>query len=99
MKIAQENNKVILEINENLGAMIAYFYLATLEFVSDGLFVPSLNPPENNDFMPSESFLNANHKLSYRRNATFSIKDNKIIIIFDTIQDAEMFKEDLERTW
>lgn len=99
MKIMQENNKIILEIDENLGAMIAYFYLATLEFVSDGIFIPSLNPPENNDFMPSESFLHTTHKLSYRKNATFSTEGNKITIIFDTIQDAETFKEDLERTW
>lgn len=99
MKITQENNKVVLEINENIGAMIAYFYLATLEFISDGLFVPSLNPPEDNNFMPSENFIKTTHKLSYRKNALFSVEDNKILITFDTIQDAELFKEDLERTW
>lgn len=99
MKISQNNNELILEIKENYGSMLAYLYLLTMDFVSCGLFVPSLNPPEDNDYMPDKSFFGVQHKLSYKKNAIFVAKENTVIITFDTIEDAELFKEDLEHTW
>ena len=56
MNILQNNNVLTLEIKENFGSMLAYLYLLTLDFVSCGLFVPSLNPPQDNDYMPKASF-------------------------------------------
>ena len=79
--------------------MLAYLYLLALDFVSCGLFVPSLNPPQDNNYMPNDSFFTTEHKLSYKKNIVFSAKDNVVTIIFDTIDDATSFKEDLEHTW
>lgn len=99
MKISQKNNVLTLEIKENFGSMLAYLYLLTLDFVSCGLFVPSLNPPEDNDYMPNDSFFATEHKLCYKKNAVFSARENTVTIVFDTIDDANSFKEDLEHTW
>jgi len=99
MNIIQKNNVLTLEIKENFGSMLAYLYLLTLDFISCGLFVPSLNPPQDNDYMPNISFFTKEHKLSYKKNAVFSAKENTVTIVFDTIDDANSFKEDLEHTW
>lgn len=100
MQISKNNNELTLKISDNFDSMLGYLYLCCLEFVSNGLFVPSLNPPSNNDYKPNKDFFDTEHKLSYNKSVIFVAKEDGVITLtFDTIADAELFKEDLERTW
>ena len=100
MKITKNNNELILQIDNNFDSMLGYLYLCCLEFISNGLFVPSLNLPSNGDYKPNKSFFNVEHKLSYNKSVIFVAKEEGIITLtFDSIEDTVLFKEDLERTW
>ena len=100
IKYSQENNKISITSKENFEQILAFVYLMVMEYVSEGIFVPSLNPPENNDFSPSETFLTQKHKLSYKKEVTLEINgNNEIILFFSTIEEANEFKEILSQTW
>lgn len=100
MKITRSNNELRLEIKENFDSMLGYLYLCCLEFISNGLFVPSLNLPSDGEYKPNKSFFNTKHFLTYNKSVIFVAEENGIITLtFDSIEDAEFFKEDLERTW
>lgn len=100
IKYSQENNKISITSKENFEQVLAFVYLMVMEYVSEGIFVPSLNPPEDNDFSPSETFLIQKHKLSYKKEVTLEINsDNVITLFFSTIEEANEFKEILSQTW
>jgi hypothetical protein len=99
MKINKSNNTITIEVEDNFNQLLSYLYLMALEFVSDGLFVPSLNPPENNDFSPCEEFFVKEHSLIYKKKIFLKVTDNKICFRFETIDDANAFLNEIERTW
>lgn len=95
----KNNNQIKLTIDKNFGPILSFLYLMTIEFVSNGLFVPSINPPEDNNYMPSNSFFNKEHTLSFKKTVNFFASQNTVILTFDTIDDANLFFEELEKTW
>ena len=99
MHIEINNNKLFISISENFNTMLAYLYLYCFEFVSDGLFVPSLNPPSDNNFAPTKKFFEVEHKIMYKKSLSFFVDNDKIVLSFETIEDAKSFKDELERTW
>lgn len=99
MKIEIQNNKLTITEMDNFDVMLSYLYLYCFEFVSDGLFVPSLNPPTDNDFAPDPTFHHTPHRISYKKTVVLYSKPDSIEITFQTIKDAQSFKEELERTW
>lgn len=95
----KNNNQIKLLITKNFGPMLSYLYLMAIEFASDGLFVPSINPPENNIYEPANSFFNKEHVLSYKKTVRFLASEKNITLTFETIEDADLFFEEIERTW
>lgn len=95
----KNNNQIKLIIDKNFGPMLSYLYLMAIEFASNGLFVPSINPPENNDYNPSNMFFNKEHVLSYKKTVRFFVSDKTITLTFDTIEDSDLFYEEIEKTW
>ena len=99
MKKNINNNVVKLTILDNFGSMLAFIYLMVIEFSSKGLFVPSINPPIDNNFLPDKNFFNIEHTIYYNKKVLFMAHDNEIILKFETIDDANKFCEELDKTW
>jgi hypothetical protein len=92
------NNIISLKIKENYGQMIAYLYLMIIEYVSNGLFVPSINPPTDNIFVPS-NFIDNQYTITYFKTVKFQPKADGVNLVFSSIDDANEFYTELERTW
>lgn len=92
------NNIISLKIKENYGPMVAYLYLMVVEYVSNGIFVPSINPPENNLYVP-ENFSEKQHTISYFKTVKFQSCNEGVTLTFSTIDEANEFYTELERTW
>ena len=98
MKTEQKNNILTLSIEQNFEPMVAYLYLMIFEFVSDGLFVPSINPPQNNVYMPCK-FIGREQTIEYFKTVKMLIEKKRVQLVFETIEDANVFKDAVEQSW
>lgn len=94
-----ENNVIKIEIIENFAPMLAYMYLMVIDFASNDLFVPSINPPSDGNYLPKEDFFNKEHIIEYNKKVVMFVEDKTIILRFQTIEDAELFLEEIEKSW
>jgi hypothetical protein len=98
MKVEQKNNLLSLHIEQNFEPMVAYLYLMVFEFVSNGLFVPSINPAKDNVYMPAK-LLGKEQNIEYFKNVKMLIDKKVIQLTFETIEDATIFKDAVEQSW
>ena len=98
MKKEINSNQVVLHIEENVEPMIAYLYLMVIEYVSNGLFVPSINPPADNKYLPS-NIEGKEYELSYFKKVRFSVFGNTVKLVFNTIDEANAFCEEIDKCW
>ena len=99
MEIQQNSQILKIDVEQNFEQMLAYLYLYCFEFVSDGIFIPSLNIPADGDIRPSENFFETEHIISFKKSIKLSIHDKSLTLCFDNAKDATEFKDELERTW
>lgn len=90
MKKNINDNILTLKIEKNFSQMLSFTYLMALEFISNGIFVPSINPPANNDYTPNEDFFDREHILFYKKKIKFvAHKNGEIKITCENPQDAK----------
>ena len=98
MKKELNNNTITIEIDNNYDQFLAYLYLMIIEYISNNLFVPSINPPENNVYIP-EDFFKKEYLLSYFKTVKFKPTEQGAIITFTHPEEAFAFYKELECTW
>jgi sensor histidine kinase regulating citrate/malate metabolism len=98
MEKAIHNNIITIKILNNYEPIIAYLYLMIIEYISNRVFVPSINPPENNIYIP-ENFTQKEYILSYFKTVKFKPQKSGAILTFTNANEANKFYEELEHTW
>ena len=100
MEKTLDKNTITLAIGKDFMQILSFTYLSALEFISNGIFVPSINPPVNNDYTPLEEFFDREHILFYKKKIKFvAHKSGEIKITCDNEKDAKEFYNFLDESF